>query len=68
MVTQPVCDTLPCQAERVLNSVHSRPSVTPVGGAVSLATAPARHVEGLVQLTVTFVGVGTHLYTGSAPW
>lgn len=52
----------------VLNSVHRRPSVIPAGGAVSLVTAPARHVEGLGLPTVTSVVVGTLHYMGSVPW
>lgn len=59
---------LPCQEVTVLNSAHSKPSVTPVGGAVSLATARARHATDLVQQTVTFVLVGTLLYMDSALW
>lgn len=63
-----LCTVLPCQEVSVLNSAHSKPSVTPVGGAASLATAPVRHATDLVQPTVTFVSVGTLLYMGSAPW
>lgn len=52
----------------VLNSAHHKPSVTPVGGSASLATAPARHAMDLGQLTVTCVLVGTPLYMASALW
>lgn len=62
----PVCTPLPFQEVIVLNSAHSKPSVMPVGGAVSLATVHARHAMGHVQQTVTFVLVGTLLYTDSA--
>ncbi|TKS73469.1 Proprotein convertase subtilisin/kexin type 5 [Collichthys lucidus] len=50
----------------VLNSAHRKPSVMPVGGAVSLATVHARHAMGHVQQTVTLVLVGTLLCTDSA--
>lgn len=50
------------------NSVHSRPSVTPLGGAVSPATGHVRPATGLIQQTATFVSMGTALCTGSASW
>lgn len=50
----------------MLNSVHRKPSVTPVGGAASSATTHARHATVLVQQTASFVLVGTVLCMGSA--
>ncbi|XP_038562057.1 proprotein convertase subtilisin/kexin type 5-like [Micropterus salmoides] len=50
----------------VLNSAHSKPSVTPVGGDVRPATAHARHATDLIQQTVMFVLVETLLYMASA--
>lgn len=64
----PLCAALPCQVVHVLNSAHSRPSVTPVGGTVSLAIALARRATALVQQTVTCVSVETLLYMRSVPW
>lgn len=52
----------------VLNSVHSKLTVTPVDGAVSPATAHVKHVTDLVQQTAIFVLVGTILYMDSALW
>lgn len=54
-----------CQRDNALNSVLSKPSATPAGGAVSLATARARHATDLVQQTATFVLVGIFLYMDS---
>lgn len=68
IMSLPLCAALPCQEVHVLNSVRSRPSVTPVGGAVSLVIAHVRHAMVLDQQTATFVLVGTQLYMGSAPW
>lgn len=50
------------------NSAHSRPSVTPLGGAVSPATGHVRPATGLIRETATFVLMGTPLCTDSAPW
>lgn len=50
----------------MLNSAHSKPSVTPVGGDVRPATAHARHATDLIQQTVMFVLVETLLYMASA--
>lgn len=54
-----------CQRDNALKSVLSKPSATPAGGAVSLATARARHATDLVQQTATFVLVGIFLYMDS---
>lgn len=51
--------------DNALNSVLSKPSATPAGGAVSLATARARHATDLAQQTATFVLVGIFLYMDS---
>lgn len=51
----PLCTTLLCQEVIASNSVRSKPTVTPVGGAVSHATPRARRVTALDQQTVTFV-------------
>lgn len=52
----------------VLNSVHSKLTVTPVDGAVSPATAHVKHAAVLVRQTAIFVLVGTILYMDSALW
>lgn len=57
--------SLPCQEVIVSNSAHHKPSVTPVGGSASLATAPARHATDHGRPTVTCVLVGTLLYMDS---
>lgn len=51
----PVCTALSRQEVSVLNSAYSKPSVTPVDGAVSLATAHARHAMAHGQQTATYV-------------
>lgn len=56
------------QKGSVLKSAHSRPSVTPVGGAVSPATARAWAVVERGPRTVSCVRGGLLRCTGSVPW
>ena len=63
-----VYSALLCQEVSVWNSAHRKPSVTPVGGAASLATAHARHATGLIRQTVIFVLVEMLHYMGNVLW
>lgn len=63
----PVRTALSCQEESVSNSAHRRPSVTPLGGAVSPATGHVRPATALIQQPATFVLMATPLSTDNAP-